>query len=531
MNERAARDILLAGRGCMGIELGSTRIKACLIDPDSAAVLAIGAHEWESSLIDGFWTYSLDQVRSGLQAAYASLAADCRQRYGAAPTSFAAVGVSAMMHGHMAFGASGDLLVPFRTWRNTTTADAAARLSAELGVNIPQRWSVAHLYQAALGAESHVPHIAHLTTLAGYVHELLTGENVLGAGDASGMFPLDAAGTDYDPAALQRVDALLAEHGVRTPLGNLLPAVRLAGEPAGNLTADGAALLDPTRTLRPGAPVCPPEGDAGTGMVATGALAPRTGNVSVGTSTFAMVVLERPLAHPKPEIDVVATPVGDPVAMVHCNNGASDLADWVALLREWAAAAGTPIEADAAFAALLDSVDGGAPDAGGLVCYNFAAGEPVVDAPGGQVLFTRAAASRLGLAEFARAQVFGIFAPLSVGMRMLADDGVRWERLFAHGGLFRTPGAAQRLLAAALGVPVTVARTASEGGAWGIALLAAFRAHGDGQGLDAFVQSRAFAADDTVTADPSDSDVAGYDAFLRRYRGGLDRARAASYSV
>jgi sugar (pentulose or hexulose) kinase len=531
MTGQEAHASLLAGGGCLGIELGSTRIKSCLIDPADASVVAVGSHEWESSLGDGIWTYSLDEVLTGLRSAYASLAADCRRQYGASPTSLAAVGISGMMHGYLAFGVDGALLVPFRTWRNTTTADAAARLSGELGVNIPQRWSVAHLYQAALNGETHVPRIARLTTLAGHVHELLTGENLLGSGDASGMFPLNAAGTDYDAAALRTADALLGAYGVNAPLRSLLPAVRLAGQAAGRLTADGAALLDPTGTLRPGALACPPEGDAGTGMVATGALAPRTGNVSVGTSTFAMVVLERPLAHPRAEIDVVTTPVGDPVAMVHCNNGASDLADWVALMREWAAAAGTPMDADTAFGALLDSIDGGAADAGGLVCYNFAAGEPVVDATGGQAILARSAASRLGLAEFARAQLFGAFAPLAIGMRMLADDGVRWERLFAHGGLFRTPGPAQRLLAAALGVPVTVARTASQGGAWGIALLAAYRAYGDGQSLDEFVRTRAFAAIDTVTTEPSDADAAGYEAFLSRYSRGLDWARAASYSV
>lgn len=530
MSESAARGRLLAGESCLGIELGSTRIKACLVAPQDATVLAVGAHQWANELVDGYWTYSLDAVRHGLQQAYAALAEDCRLRHGAVPTSIAAVGVSAMMHGYLVFDDDGEQLVPFRTWRNTTTGAAAERLSAELGVNIPQRWSVAHLFQAALDGEAHVPRIRSVTTLAGYVHHLLTGENVLGAGDASGMFPLNAAGTDYDAAAAERVDMLLAKHGVARPLRSLLPSVRAAGQDAGSVTAAGAALLDPTGVLRPGALACPPEGDAGTGMVATGALAPRTGNVSVGTSTFAMVVLEQPLAHARAEIDVVATPVGDPVAMVHCNNGASDLADWVALLREWAAAAGAPIEADAAFAALLDSVDHGAADAGGLMVYNLTAGEPVVGAAGGRGLFARGADSRLALADFARAQVFGIFAPLSLGMRMLADDGVRWERLFAHGGLFRTPGPAQRLLAAALGVPVTVARTASEGGAWGIAVLAAYRVSGDGQSLDAFVRSRAFAAIDSVTAEPAPADVTGYDAFVSRYRAGLEWAGTASYS-
>lgn len=536
MQESSGRAVLLAGDACLGIELGSTRIKACIIDPADATVLAAGAHEWVSELSDGYWSYSLTSVREGVQAAYAALVENCRRRYGVEPVSLAAIGISAMMHGYLAVDKSGKQLVPFRTWRNTNTAHAAATLSAELAVNIPQRWSIAHLYQAVCDRESHVGHVDRLTTLAGYVHHQLTGEQVLGAGDASGMFPLNADGTDYDGSALDRVDALLAECGFARSCRDVLPAVRSAGQEAGRLTARGAAWLDPTGVLRPGALLCPPEGDAGTGMVATASLTPRTGNVSVGTSTFAMVVLERPLATPRVEIDVVATPVGDPVAMVHCNNGASDLADWVGLLRQWAAAAGTPIDADVAYAALLDSTrlsgntNDSTADANGLMVYNFAAGEPVVGAMGGETLLTRTAGSPLDLSGFARAQVFGVFAALSMGMQLLAGDGVRWERLMAHGGLFRTPGPAQKLLAAALDVPVTVARTASEGGAWGIALLAAYRARGANQPLDGFVQSTAFSAIEAVTAIPEPADVAAYSAFLDRYCSGLAWARNASYS-
>jgi sugar (pentulose or hexulose) kinase len=519
------------GRTCLGIELGSTRIKACLIDARTAGVLAVATKEWESTFDGKYWTYGLDEVRDGVRAAYARLVADCESRYGVRPTVFAAIGVSAMMHGYLAFDDDDELLVPFRTWRNTTTAEASAALSTALGVNIPQRWSAAHLYQAVLDAEDHVSRIARITTLAGHVHHQLTGENVLGVGDASGMFPIDATGTAYDSDRLARFADLLGAKGFRADLRALLPVIRVAGRPAGTLTDVGAQYLDPTGELRPGVALCPPEGDAGTSMVATGAVAPRSGNVSAGTSTFAMVVLEQPLVSARPEIDVVATPAGDPVAMVHCNNGASELAVWVRLFRQWAAAAGSPVEPDAAFAALLDSAGAAAPDAGGLVVYNFAAGEPIVDIIDGRPVLARRPDGRMDLADFARAQVFGIYAALSLGMRLLADDGVRVDRMFAHGGMFRTPGTAQQLLAAALGTPVTVAHTASEGGAWGIAVLAAYLASGSDDSLEKYVQAQVFGRIDTSTIAPAPSDVAGFAEYLRRYRAGLGWARLARYSL
>ncbi|MEO7124694.1 MAG: FGGY-family carbohydrate kinase [Nakamurella sp.] len=523
--------LLECGRASLGIELGSTRIKACLIDSATADVIAVGAFEWASTFENGYWTYDLDDVRTGVRATYANLADDCQERYGVRPTTFAALGVSAMMHGYLAFDENDELLSPFRTWRNTTTAVAAAELSSALGFNIPQRWSVAHFYQAVLDGEAHVPRIAWTTTLAGYVHFQLTGEKVLGVGDASGMFPIGADGTTYDDVRLTQLAELLAERRFRGNYATLLPAIHTAGQDAGSLTEAGAQFLDPTGVLQPGIPLCPPEGDAGTGMVATGAVAPRTGNVSAGTSTFAMVVLEHPLATSRPEIDVVATPSGQPVAMVHLNNGASEIAEWVHLFREWAAAAGASIESDAAFAALLDSAEVAAPDAGGLLMYNFTAGEPVVDIAAGRPLFARRPDSTMTLANFARAQVFGVYAALSVGMQLLADDGVELDRMFAHGGMFRTPGAAQKLLAAALDTPVTVAHTASEGGAWGIAILAAYRAVEAPQSLETFVQSAVFSHVETETVIPELTDVSGYAEFMIHYRAGLELARKASYSI
>jgi sugar (pentulose or hexulose) kinase len=542
------RDAILNGRTSLGIELGSTRIKACLIGDDPATVLAVGGHDWENAFVDRMWTYSLDDVWSGLQAAYAGLVADVQQRYGVRPDTFGAIGVSAMMHGYLAFDADGELLVPFRTWRNTTTGPAAAELSELFGVNIPLRWSIAHLHQAVLDQEPHIPSVRHITTLAGYVHWRLTGRSVLGVGDASGMFPIDAATHDYDRELIARYDGLLAETapGLGLPLAELLPEVLVAGEHAGTLTTAGAALLDPTGALRPGIALCPPEGDAGTGMVATGAVAPRTGNVSAGTSIFAMVVLERPLSQVHHELDLVTTPAGDPVAMVHCNNGASELAAWAALFGRFSAAAGASVDSDAVFDVLFrEALDGDA-DAGGLLAYNYLAGEPIAGLSEGRPLVVRAPDSSFTLANFMRAQLYGVFGTLALGMRVLADEGVALDRMLAHGGLFRTAGVAQRFLAGALDAPVAVAETASEGGAWGIAVLASYLSYveaasadddepaGAGRsdaspasGLDAYLRDRVFAGAGIQTTDPDPADVAGFAAYLDRYRAGLDAERAA----
>ncbi len=512
-----AADAITTGRTWLGIELGSTRIKACLID-DAGAVIAVGAHAWENSYVDRLWTYSLDEVVAGLQTAYAALVADAIQRHGVRPETHAAIGVSAMMHGYLAFDASGELLVPFRTWRNTNTGPAASALSELFGVNIPLRWSIAHLHQAAIDAEPHVPHIASITTLAGYVHRRLTGRSVLGVGDASGMFPIDAVTRDYDADLLARYDALGA---IDRPLVDILPQVLSAGHEAGALTPEGAALLDPSGVLRAGIPLCPPEGDAGTGMVATNAVAPRTGNVSAGTSIFAMVVLERPLERVHHELDLVTTPAGDPVAMVHCNNGASELAAWVEMFSRFSAASGQSLDADAVFETLFrEAVDGEA-DAGGLLAYNHLAGEPIAGLEEGRPLVVRTPDSRLTLANFMRAQLYGVFGTLALGMRVLAEEGVALDLMFAHGGMFRTAGVAQRFLAGALAAPVAVGETASEGGAWGIAVLAAYLGESDELDLSTYLERRVFAGAATSTAEPDADDVAGFAAYLERYRSGL----------
>ena len=516
----SARDDILAGRTSLGIEFGSTRIKACLIGSDPSVVLATGSSSWENRLEGGLWTYDLDEVWAGLQEAYATLVADVHDRYGVRPTTIGALGVSAMMHGYLAFDAAGDLLVPFRTWRNTNTSVAAAELTDLLDVNIPLRWSIAHLHQAVLDGEEHVPRIAGVNTLAGYVHERLTGRRVLGVGDASGMFPIDSATGDYDAAMVAAYDALAAGR-LPAPLTALLPRALPAGADAGTLTEAGALLLDPSGSLAAGIPLCPPEGDAGTGMVATNAVSPRTGNVSAGTSIFAMVVLERALAGRHHEIDLVTTPSGDAVAMVHCNNGASELAAWAGLFARFAAAAGAPVSDDIAFAALFREALAGDADAGGLLAYNHLAGEPIAGLTEGRPLVVRTPGSAFTLANFMRAQLYGVFGTLALGMRTLAEEGVQLDRMYAHGGMFRTAGVAQRFLAGALGAPVAVGEAASEGGAWGIAVLASYLAHAGERSLGDYLDGRVFAAAAVTVADPLPDDVAGFSAYLDRYRTGL----------
>lgn len=526
----SVRALILQGQTVLGIELGSTRIKACLIGSDSTPIAAGGA-EWENELVAGLWTYSLDAVWSGIRDCVAELMADVERRYQVRLSSFRAIGVSGMMHGYLAFDASGQLLVPFRTWRNTTTAQAAAELTKTLGVNVPLRWSVAHLHQAVLNNEPHLPHIRFLTTLAGYVHWRLTGRQVLGVGDASGMFPIDPATKNYDQRMLRQVDALVAARVPDVRVAGLLPEVLVAGQDAGRLTQEGAALLDPGGTLRPGAPFCPPEGDAGTGMVSTNCVRPRIGSVSVGTSIFAMVVLEKPLQKMHPELDVVTTPAGDLVAMVHCNNGASELSAWATVFQQFASALGRPASPDDVFGTLMREALAGEADGGGLLAYNYLSGEPITGMKEGRPLLVRAPDSRLTLPNLARALVYSAFATLSLGMHVLAEEGVELESLFAQGGLFRTPGVAQRLLAAALGAPVAVGRTAGEGGAWGIALLAAYLRTAPTQSLEDFLSTCVFADATFVVTDPAVRDVEGFATFLDRYRGGLQIEQAASKAV
>jgi sugar (pentulose or hexulose) kinase len=523
-----AGSAIIAGRTSLGIEFGSTRIKLCLVGNDPSAVIAVGSHEWQNQLAGGIWTYSLDAVWSGVQAAYADLIDDTQRRHGLRPDSYGAIGVSAMMHGYLALDSAGDLLVPFRTWRNTTTGPAATQLSQLFGVNIPLRWSIAHLHQAVIDDEPHLPRLGSLTTLAGYVHQRLTGRNVIGVGDASGMFPIDPATKNYDSGMLGRYDRLAADRLPGGSVAALLPEVLVAGMPAGALTAAGAALLDPTGELRPGAVFCPPEGDAGTGMVATCSVAPRTGNVSAGTSVFAMVVLEHPLARVHHELDVVTTPAGDQVAMVHCNNGASELAAWASLFGRFAAASGTLLGPDEVFETLLSEALDGDADAGGLLAYNYLAGEPISGLAEGRPLFVRPPDSRFTLANFMRAQLYGVFGTLALGMQVLGGEGVALDRMFAHGGIFRTAGVAQRFLAAALNTPVSVGESASEGGAWGIAVLASYvSAAESGLSLDDYLRQRVFDRASFETAAPIASDVAGFAGYLEHYRAGLDIERTA----
>jgi len=509
----------------LGIEFGSTRIKAQLID-DTYAVVATGSHTWENQLIEGQWSYRLEDVWTGVREAYAELAGEAERVLGHPLTTCAAIGVSAMMHGYLAFDESDELLVPFRTWRNTTTAQASEELTRKLNFTIPQRWSIAHLYQAVLNGEEHVSRIRHLTTLAGYVHFMLTGERVLGVGDASGMFPIGADNT-WDQDRLDIVQTLVDEHHAGVDLDHILPEVRAAGQITGRLTGEGALLLDPTGRLLPGIPFCPPEGDAGTGMVATNAVAPRTGNISAGTSIFAMVVLDRDLAHLHPEIDMVTTPAGDSVAMVHCNNGASEIDAWAQVFGQFAARTGNQISQGQVFEALFGAALEGEPDGGGLLAYNYLAGEPVTGLEEGRPLIVRTPSSRLTLENFMRTLIMSSFATLSLGMRILADENVRVEKMFAQGGIFATEGVAQRLLAAALDTPVSVGRTASEGGAWGMAVLAAYAAGNGGLGLTEYLANRVFASVEVDTLDPDPADIIGYARFLAEYERGLAIQRAA----
>lgn len=525
-----ARDVIETGRASLGIEFGSTNIKACLIGPDYTP-LASGSHAWENEFVDGRWTYSLEAVWAGLQACYADLVTDVQRLYDVTPTSFRAIGISAMMHGYLAFDEAGDLLVPFRTWRNTSTGPAAVELTEALGFNIPQRWSIAHLYQAVLDEEPHIGRIAALNTLAGYVHQKLTGKTVLGVGDASGVFPIDPATGGYDQRMLAIVDPLIDARVPGLKLEKLLPEVLPAGAAAGDLTAEGAALLDPTGALKAGVPFCPPEGDAGTGMVATNSVARRTGNVSVGTSAFAMVVLEHPLEQVHEEIDVVTTPAGDAVAMVHCNNGANELSAWAGLFGRFAQAIGSGVDQDGIFAALLNEALAGKADGGGLLSFNTLAGEPVAGLPDGRPMVVRAPDSSFTLANFMRTQVYAVFSTLSLGMRILDAEKVQVDRLLAHGGLFRTAGPAQRILAAALGAPVAVGETAGEGGPWGMALLAAYLDEAGSKSLAQFLDEEVFATTSTSVMEPARADVDGFSVYLDRYRRALELQRVAPEAV
>ena len=510
----------------LGIEFGSTRIKAVLVDENCKPV-AQGDFTWENQLENGIWTYPLAEVWQGVQAAYAALAADVLAKYGQPLTTVGCIGISAMMHGYLAFDAAGKLLVPFRTWRNTMTGPAAEELTAAFGFNIPQRWSVAHLYQAMLNHEPHLLQLDFFTTLAGYVHWQLTGCKVLGVGDASGMFPIDSATGLYDAGMMAKFNALAAEHGYPVDLAKLLPAVLSAGADAGTLTAEGAKLLDPTGTLQPGVPLCPPEGDAGTGMAATNSVAPRTGNVSAGTSIFSMVVLEKPLSKVYPEIDMVTTPDGAAVAMVHCNNCTSDLNTWVDLLAESAALCGASIDKGTLFAKLFNESLKGAPDCGGITPINYISGESVTHLDAGAPLLLRRPDSAFTLANFMRANIYSAFATLAMGLEILKKENVAMDTLLGHGGIFKTQGVAQRYLAAAASAPVTCMETAGEGGPYGMALLAAYCLHRtEGETLADYLNRYVFADARSTTLAPDPAEQAGFAEFLNQYQTVLKAERA-----
>lgn len=528
MKKEQIMSAIESGKTILGIEFGSTRIKAVLIGEDHESI-ASGSHEWENRLENGIWTYTLEDVWQGLAACYQDLKRDVRETYGLPLKSIGAIGISAMMHGYLAFSKAGELLTPFRTWRNTITGQAAAELTGLLRFNIPQRWSIAHLYQAILNAEEHVSEIGFLTTLAGYVHWKLTGEKVLGVGDASGMFPVDSATGDFNRGMLHTFDTHILPRRLPWTLKDILPKVLSAGESAGALTPEGARLLDPAGDLAPGAVLCPPEGDAGTGMTATNSVARRTGNVSAGTSVFAMIVLEKELEKVHMEIDMVTTPTGAPVAMAHCNSCTSDLNAWVGLIGEAAEALGMKVDANTLFGTLYRKAIEGDADCGGLMAFNYFSGEPITGLEEGRPLFLRLPDAKFTLANFMRTHLYAALATLRLGMDiLLKEEKVEIDQIFGHGGLFKTKGVGQRMMAAALNTPISVMETASEGGAWGIALLAAYLLRKDSsERLEDYLSAKVFASMASETMKPDAADVAGFDAYLKKYVACLPVERAA----
>lgn len=511
-----------AGKTSLGIEFGSTRIKAVLID-DTYHTIAAGDYGWASHLENGLWSYTQEEIWKGLQTAYAAMAQNVEAAYGEKLARVGHIGFSAMMHGYLAFDKNGELLVPFRTWQNTNTSEAHEKLSELFQYNIPERWSIAHLYQAVLNKEEHIGKVAYFTTLAGYVHWKLTGKKVLGVGDASGMFPIDPTTHTYETEFIEKFSALPEVAEQPWNLSDLLPEPLVAGTPAGTLTAEGAKLLDPTGTLQPGIVLAPPEGDAGTGMVATNSVRVRTGNVSAGTSIFAMVVLEHKLKALHPEVDLVTTPAGDLAGMSHANNFTSDLNAWVGLFGQFAAALGTPVDTGNLYgtlfrAAIADDVDA---NCGGLINYPFRSGEFLAGLPEGRPLFVRGPEARMSLGNFMRAQLFSAFSPVKIGMDVMTkNEGVAVDSLVGHGGIFTTPKVAQKILAAAFNTPIKVMSTAAEGGAWGMAVLADYLWHAD-QPLDEFLDARVFADAASTTENPDENDVAGFEEFFDRFRKGL----------
>ncbi len=523
-----AQTIIESGRAVLGIEFGSTRIKAVLVDEENKPI-AQGSHTWENQLIDGLWTYSIQAIWEGLQDCYASLRQNVKEQYGIEITRLAAIGISAMMHGYMPFGEDDKILVPFRTWRNTNTGQAAEELSKLFNFNIPLRWSISHLYQAILNGESHVNSIKYLTTLAGYIHWQLTGKKVLGIGDASGMIPIDPETKQFDASMIEKFEKLIAPKHLSWHLTDILPKVLLAGEDAGTLTEEGAKLLDVSGHLQAGPPLCPPEGDAGTGMAATNAVKVRTGNVSAGTSSFSMIVLEKNLSKPYSVIDIVTTPDGLPVAMVHCNNCTSEINAWVNIFDEYAKMLGIKQKTNELYTRLFNVALEGDADCGGLLSYNYVSGEPVAGLADGRPLFVRAANDKFTLANFMRTQLYAAVGVLKIGNDILfKDEKITVDRITGHGGYFTTKGVGQRILAAALNSPISVMETAGEGGAWGIALLASYCIHRQqGQSLPDFLDERVFAGNTGTEISPTPEDVAGFDAYIKAYKQGLEIEKAA----
>ena len=523
-----AKSTIEAGKAILGIELGSTRIKAVLIDQENKPI-AQGSHTWENQLVDGLWTYSIEAIWSGLQDCYADLRTNVKNAYGIEIETLAAIGVSAMMHGYMPFNKKEEILMPFRTWRNTNTGRAAAALSELFVYNIPLRWSISHLYQAILDNESHVNEIDFLTTLAGYVHWQITGEKVLGIGDASGMLPIDPTTHNYSAEMVAKFNKLIAPKEYNWKLEDILPKVLSAGENAGVLTPEGSKKLDASGHLKAGIPICPPEGDAGTGMVATNAVQQRTGNVSAGTSSFSMIVLEKDLSKPYEMIDMVTTPDGSLVAMVHCNNCTSDLNAWVNLFKEYQELLGIPVNMDEIYSKLYNIALTGDTDCGGLLSYNYISGEPVTGFADGRPLFVRSANDKFNLANFMRTHLYASVGVLKIGNDILFnEEKIKVDRITGHGGLFRTKGVGQRILAAAINSPISVMETAGEGGAWGIALLGSYLVNNEKkQSLADFLDESVFVGDAGIEVSPTPEDVAGFNTYIENYKAGLPIEEAA----
>lgn len=521
---------VINGTESLGIEFGSTRIKAVLIDNDFNPI-ATGSHDWENKLVNGIWIYSLDDVWKGLQDAYSSLNDDVFKRYGVKIKKLSSIGFSAMMHGYLPFDKNGNQLAEFRTWRNTITSEAAGKLTELFDFNIPQRWSIAHLYQAIFNGEEHVKDISYLTTLAGYVHWKLSDKKVLGIGEASGMFPIDSAANTYDAEMMQQFDNIPEVSKFSWRLADILPEVLQAGDSAGTLTENGAKLIDPTGNLEPGCILCPPEGDAGTGMVATNSVRVKTGNVSAGTSIFSMIVLDKLLSKVYEEIDMVTTPTGKPVAMVHCNNCCTDLDYWVNLFIEFSRLSGNELTKPQIYDMLYNTALDGNKDCGGIVTFNYFSGEPVAKLTSGRPLLTRTENADFNLANFMRAQIYSTMAVLKIGMEILENENVEIDTLMGHGGLFKTELVGQKLMAGAMNTPVAVMETAGEGGAWGIAILAKYAADHTDEPLEDYLDNRVFSKYKSSVVQPDSGDVKGFADYMKLYKKALSVEESAVKNI